>query len=154
MQKIPVLTRYSMHHSSLTQGGVRLYFEGMQSRSDATLNLSSLLTNDPSAPLDVHGEGLLEPAHELLDNDGLRLEGPHDLGLSVVNTRGDDAFILEGYIKGVIVNECRRCLTDVETEVGASFVYSMQYRPSVRPLVLEEIEKEGKEHVMVFGSPE
>src|SRR5690554_5893219 len=154
MQKIPVLTRYSMHHSSLTQGGVRLYFEGMQSRSDATLNLSSLLTHDPSAPLEVHGEGLLEPAHELLDNDGLRLAGPLEWDLTVINTGGDDDFILEGSVKGVTVNECRRCLTDVETEIGTSFMYNMEYRPSDRPLQLDESDEEGKEDVLVFGSPE
>ncbi len=126
----------------------------MLSRSDATLNLSSLLTHSPSAPLDVRGEGLLVPDHELLDNDGLRLAGPLEWRLTVVNAGGDDDFVLEGSVKGTTVNECRRCLTDVETEVRASFVYSMQYRPSDRPLELDDTDEEGKEDVLVFGAPE
>lgn len=126
----------------------------MLSRSDATLNLSALLTNAPGAPLDVRGEGLLEPAHDLLDSDGLRLAGPLQWRLSVVNAGGDDDFVLEGSVKGTTVTECRRCLTDVETETRASFVYPMQYRPSDRPLQLDEFDEEGKEDVLVFGAPE
>ncbi|MFA5551861.1 MAG: DUF177 domain-containing protein [Trueperaceae bacterium] len=126
----------------------------MLSRSDATLNLSALLTNAPGAPLEVQGSGLLEPAHELLDADGLRLAGPLQWRLMVVNTGGDDDFVLEGSVKGTTVTECRRCLTDVETEVRTSFVYPMQYRPSERPLELDEVGEEGEEDLLVFGAPE
>lgn len=126
----------------------------MLARSDATLNLSSLLTHDPSAPLEVRGEGLLEPAHELLDADGMRLAGPIEWRLMVVNTGGDDDFILEGSITGTTVTECRRCLTDVETEVSTSFVYPMRYQPSDRPLELDESDDEGQEDVLLFGGPE
>lgn len=154
MQKHPPESTVSLHHNALTEGSPGLYFVGMLSRSDATLNLSSLLTHSPSAPLDVHGEGLLEPAHELLDSDGLRLAGPLQWRLSVVNAGGDDDFVLEGSVKGTTVTECRRCLTDVETEVRASFVYPMEYRPSDRPLELDEFDEEGKEDVLVFGAPE
>lgn len=126
----------------------------MLARSDATLNLSSLLTHDPSAPLEVQGEGLLEPAHELLDADGLRLAGPMKWRLQVVNAGGDDDFVLEGKVAGTTVTECRRCLTDVQTEVSTSFVYPMEYRPSDRPLELDESDDEGQEDVLVFGGPE
>lgn len=143
-----------MRHNSLTWARLCLYFVGMLSRSDATLNLSSLLTHSPGAPLDVHGEGLLEPAHELLDRDGLRLAGPLKWRLSVINTGGDDDFVLEGSVTGTTVNECRRCLTDVESEVRTSFVYPMEYRPSDRPLELDEFDEEGKEDLLVFGAPE
>lgn len=126
----------------------------MLSRSDATLNLSSLLTHGPGAPLDVQGEGLLEPDHELLDLDGLRLKGPLKWRLMAVNTGGDDDFVLEGSVSGTTLLECRRCLTDVDTEVKTSFVYPMKYSPSDLPLELDQFDEEGKEDVLVFGSPQ
>lgn len=126
----------------------------MQSRSDATLNLSALLTHAPGAPLEVRGEGLLEPEQVLLDSDGLTLAGPLSWELMVVNTGGDDDFVLEGSVRGTTIAECRRCLTDVETEVKASFVYPMRYQPSDKPLTLDEIDEEGEDDVLVFGAPE
>lgn len=126
----------------------------MQSRSDAILNLSSLLTHGPGAPLDVHGEGLLRPAQALLDADGLQVAGPLKWRLSIVNTGGDDDFVLEGSVSGPTLAECRRCLTEVRTDVRASFVYPMKYRPSDKPLVLDEFDEDGKEDVLVFGSPQ
>lgn len=126
----------------------------MQSRNDATLNLSSLLTHSPGAPLDVQGEGLLDASAELQVADGLNLKGPISWRLMVVNTGGDDDFVLEGSVKGTTVQGCRRCLTEVDTEVKASFVYPMKYRPSDAPLELDQFDEDGKEDVLVFGAPE
>jgi uncharacterized protein len=126
----------------------------MQSRSDATLNLSSLLTHGPGAPLDVRGEGWLRPAQAFLDADGLQLAGPLKWRLSVVNAGGDDDFVLEGSVSGPTLAECRRCLTEVRTEVSTSFVYPMKYRPSDKPLLLDEFDEDGKDDVLVFGAPE
>ncbi len=126
----------------------------MLSRSDATLNLSSLLTHSPGAALDVQGEGLLDPDTELLDADGIRLRGPIKWRLLVVNTGGDDDFVLEGSARGTTVLECRRCLTDVDIDIKTSFVYPMKYRPSDHPLELDQFDEDGKEDVLVFGAPQ
>ncbi len=117
------------------------------------LNLSPLLMHAPGAPLEVQDEGLLQPAQELLDVDGLRLRGPLEWELTVVNTGGDDDFVVEGSVRGTAINECRRCLTDVDTDIEASFVYPMRYRPSDQPLVLDE-SLEDDDDVLVFGAPE
>ena len=126
----------------------------MQSRADATLNLSALLTNAPGAPLELSGEGLLVPNQELLDADGLTLSGPISWEVTVFNAGGDDDFVLNGSARATTVMECRRCLTDVESEVDTSFVYAMEYRPSDKPLFLDEHDAEGADDVLVFGNPE
>ncbi len=125
----------------------------MQSRRDATLNLASLLHHAPGSELEVEGEGLLDPAQELLDADGLRLAGPVSWHVRVVNTGGDDDFVADGDVRATAVLECRRCLTEVPVEVEAEFVYPMSYRPSEQPLRLEELEEE-EEELLVFGRPE
>lgn len=102
----------------------------------------------------MRGEGLLRPAKALLDADGLQLAGPLKWRLSVVNAGGDDDFVLEGSVSGPTLAECRRCLTDVRTEVSTSFVYPMKYRPSDKPLLLDEFDEDGKDDVLVFGAPE
>jgi uncharacterized protein len=101
----------------------------MPSRQDALLNLSSLLTHAPGAPLEVEGEGLLMPTPDQLRADGLRLAAPLAWRVTVRSTGGDDDFIAEGEVEGTAVMECRRCLADVETTVTASFLYPMVYRP-------------------------
>jgi uncharacterized protein len=102
----------------------------MPSRQDALLNLSSLLTHAPGAPLETVGEGLLMPSDEELRADGLRLAGPLAWRVTVRSTGGDDDLIAEGEVEGTAIMECRRCLTDVETPVTASFLYPMVYRPA------------------------
>ncbi len=124
----------------------------MQSSGSATLNLSSLLQQAPGAPLDVRGEGLFEPAAALLEADGMRLRGPLKWRLTVINAGGDDDFVLEGAVKGMVIMECRRCLEEVDTEVTTSFVYPMVFRPSTLPLMLDEEGEEGEEELLVFGS--
>lgn len=126
----------------------------MQSRADATINLSALLTHAPGAPLELSGEGLLVPDQELLDADGLHLAGPISWEVAVFNAGGDDDFVLNGSAKVTAAMECRRCLTRVETKVETSFVYAMEYRPSDKPLFLDEHDAEGTEDVLVFGGPE
>lgn len=126
----------------------------MQSRADATLNLSALLTHAPGAPLELSGEGLLVPNEELLEADGLSLSGPISWEVTVFNAGGDDDFVLNGSARVTAVMECRRCLTPTETEVETSFVYAMEYRPSDKGLFLDEHDVEGTEDVLVFGGPE
>lgn len=126
----------------------------MQSSGSAMLNLSSLLQHSPGAPLDVSGEGLFTPAHELLEADGLRLKGPLKWRLTVINAGGDDDFVLEGSVEGTVVMECRRCLVDVDTPVKTSFVYPMAYRPSELPLMLDEDGEEGDDELLIFGGPQ
>src|SRR5690606_2216636 len=112
----------------------------MQSRRDATLNLASLLHHAPGSELEVEAEGLLEPAQELLEADGLRLAGPIEWQVRVINTGGDDDFIADGEVSATAVLECRRCLTEVAVDVETDFVYPMSYRASEQPLKLEELE--------------
>lgn len=101
----------------------------MVSRQDALLNLSSLLAHAPGAPLEVGGEGSLVPTDAELRADGLQLAGPLAWRITVRNAGGDDDYIAEGEVTGTAVLECRRCLTDVETPVTASFLYPMVYHP-------------------------
>lgn len=126
----------------------------MQSRADATINLSALLTHAPGAPLELSGEGSLLPEGDVLDANGLRLAGPIKWELTVFNAGGDDDFVLNGSAQVTTTMECRRCLTDVETEVKTSFVYAMEYRPSDKPLFLDEHDADSADDVLVFGSPQ
>ncbi len=126
----------------------------MQSRADATLNLSALLTHAPGAPLELSGEGLLVPNKELLDADGLHLSEPISWEVTVFNAGGDDDFVLNGSARATTVMECRRCLTTTLKEVETSFVYAMEYRPSDKPLFLDEHDPESSDDVLVFGGPE
>jgi len=126
----------------------------MQSSGHATLNLSSLLTHTVGATPEVSGEGLLEPAQELLEADGIRLRGPISWRLTVMNAGGDDDFVLEGAAEATAIMDCRRCLTDVDTKVRTTFVYPMAYRPSDLPLLLDEDGEEGDDELLVFGAPE
>lgn len=115
--------------------------------------MASLLHHAPGSELEAEAEGLLDPADELLEADGLRLAGPIEWQVRVINTGGDDDFVADGEIAATAVLECRRCLTDVEVDVETEFVYPMSYRPSEQPLRLEELEEE-EEELLVFGQPE
>jgi len=125
----------------------------MQSRRDAVLNLASLLHHAPGSESEVEAEGLLEPSAELLDADGLTLDGPAEWELHVINTGGDDDFVVSGEVRATAVLECRRCLTQVPVDLETDFVYPMVYRPSEKPLRLEELD-EAEEELLVFGQPE
>ncbi len=103
---------------------------GVTTSNEALLNLSSLLTSAPGAPLEVEGEGLLMPLTAELEGVGVTLAGPLEWSVTVRSTGGDDDFIAEGRVAGKSIMECRRCLTDVETPVAAEFLYPMHYQPS------------------------
>jgi len=125
----------------------------MVSRRDALLNLAPLLNRAPGSADEVVGTGLLEPEPELLEADGLVLDGPLAWEVTVRNTGGDDDFIVDGRVSGHAVQECRRCLTEVVTEARATFVMPMLYLPSEEELRLDEVSDDDEER-LVFGRPE
>ena len=125
----------------------------MVARRDAQLNLAALLRQAPGSDDEVADEGLLDPAPELLQADGLRLAGPLAWSLTVRRTGGDtDDFLVEGEIEGEAVLECRRCLVDVPVPVHAALFYPMSYRPS-DDVELQLAEEAGDEDLLVFGRP-
>jgi len=124
----------------------------MVSRQDATLNLASLLKHDLEA--EVEGEGLLAPTKALLEADGLRLSAPLAWHLTVRGTGGDDDFILTGEVSGSAVQECRRCLTEVQTSLRADLIYPMVYRPGKGRGGLTLLEGDDEEDVLVFSQPQ
>ena len=125
----------------------------MVARRDATLNLASLLRHAPGADADIEAEGLLAPDEETLEAVGLQLDGPIAWELTVRGTGGDDDYLLDGRVSGWAVQECRRCLTAVASEVDTSFIYQMVYRPGTGPLTLIEV-GEDNEDLLSFGRPE
>jgi uncharacterized protein len=126
----------------------------MISRPYATLNLASLLKRSPLEGDEVAGEGLLEPSSELLLRSGVKVAAPLEWRLAVRATGGEEEFLLEGEVAGTAVLECRRCLSEVETEIETAFLYPMVYRPGAKGLVLRERDDEDSEEVLVFGQPE
>jgi uncharacterized protein len=102
----------------------------MPADSVALLNLAPLLSHAPGGASEVEAEGDLVPTAEELAKDGLRLAGPLAWRVVVRNTGGDDDLIAEGEVEGTALMECRRCLEDVPTDVHASFLYPMVYKPS------------------------
>ncbi len=124
----------------------------MEVRPDALLNLAKLLLRN-SHEDEVTAEGLLMPTADLLEADGLRLATPIHWNLTVRNTGGDDHYLLEGHATATALMECRRCLTDVETEVATEFYYQMVYKPGPAELKLLETNDEDDETI-VFGKPQ
>ncbi len=124
----------------------------MQARPDALVNLASILRTAPGSDDEVVEEGLLEPSEELLLADDVRLGGPLSWSLTVRRTGGDDEdFLASGEVEGPAVLACRRCLTDVETDVHADFFYLMRYRPSDDPTITLA-EEEEEDDVLEFGA--
>ncbi len=126
----------------------------MVSRRDATLNLASLLNRAPGSSDEASADGLLLPAAEVLEADGLKLAGPLSWRITVRNAGGDDDFVLDGEVSGSALMECRRCLTETATEARASFVYPMTYVGDEGGLRLDEIGGEDDEDRLLFGRPE
>lgn len=125
----------------------------MSVRPDATLNLATLLKLDPELGSEVSGEGEFMPSEELLEADGLRVKEPLEWHLSVRSTGGDD-YILTGSVSGRTLQECRRCLTEVETPVRSSLIYPMVYRPRKSGEVLTLLENDDEDDTLVFIQPE
>jgi len=125
----------------------------MVARRDASLNLTALLRQAPGSDDEVTDEGLLAPAPEQLEADGLRVGGALSWSLTVRRTGGDaDDFLVEGEVTGEVVLECRRCLVDVPVTVHAEVFYPMTYRPS-SAAELRLAEEPGDQDVLVFGQP-
>ena len=120
--------------------------------NNATLHLASLLKNDLET-YEVEGSGRLMPNDDLLQADGLRLGTPLDWHVTVQRTGGDDDYLVSGSVSGAAVQECRRCLTDVSTDLRADFIYPMLYKPGTKELTLLETDEDG-EDTLLFGQPE
>lgn len=125
----------------------------MVSRSDATLNLASLIKQGPGSPDSVQGEGLLEPESDVLDAVGVVLNEPLRWRVEVSNTGGEDDFIIEGEVSGSAIMECRRCLSEAHVDADARFLMTMAYDPKESDLRLDEASEDDEER-LVFGSPD
>ena len=127
----------------------------MSVQQDATLNLATLLKLDPELGEEVHGEGEFMPSAALLEADGLRVAEPLQWQLTVRASGGDD-YILTGNVAGSVVQECRRCLTEVATRVRSNLVYPMHYQPrkSRGGEVLTLLENDDEDDTLVFTQPE
>ncbi len=125
----------------------------MSVQQDATLNLATLLKLDPELGEEVRGGGEFTPSLELQGADGLRIASPLNWYLTVRATGGDD-YILTGSVFGPAIQECRRCLTDVETPVRSSLIYPMIYRPRKGGEVLKLLEDDDENDTLVFSQPE
>ncbi|ADI15891.1 YceD family protein [Truepera radiovictrix] len=125
-------------------------------RQDATLNLARLLKHDPDLDDEVEGTGLLLPSAEVQAADGIRLEAPLRWHLTVRATGGVDDLILTGNVAGEVIQECRRCLSDVRTALHADLLYPMVYRPGRKQEgggVLSLLEGD-EDDTLVFTHPE
>lgn len=117
----------------------------------ATLNLSKLLSRDPTADRELSQSGSLLPNQEL-SNEDYRLEGPLNWSISIYPTGGDDEFILRGDIKGEVTMSCRRCLEDVNVHGKSNLLFSMMYNPALgEPLGLIEGDEDD---ILVFSETE
>lgn len=124
----------------------------MVSRHDATLNLASLLKHGQGSG-EITDEGLLTPQAELLEADALRLKAPLHWQLAVQATGGDDGYLLSGSVAGTALQECRRCLSEVEVELDTSFMYPLVYKSGTEKLTLLENDEDDEE-ILVFGRSE
>lgn len=124
----------------------------MASRQEVILDLGPLLQHTPGQPAEVAATGEFYPPAELLEQFDLAIDGPLEYELLVTSAGEDDDFILEGTLSGVAVQECRRCLDSVHTEVEVSFWFAMEYHPSDEPLYLYAPEEYEDDEWLVFGS--
>lgn len=122
------------------------------SQQDATLNLATLLKLDPELGEEVSSRGELAPSDALLEADGLRVAGPLHWNLTIRATGGED-YILTGSVSGPVLQECRRCLTEVETAVRSKLIYPMVYRPRKNGEVLQLLENDDENDVLAFSQP-
>lgn len=134
----------------MCQSAVQFIF--VEVLGNATLNLAKLLLHN-GQEYEVDDEGLLMPSEVLLEADGLRLAKPIHWQLTVRSTGGDDDFLLEGHATTTAIVECRRCLTEVQTEIATEFFYPMMYKPGPAELKLLETNDENDE-TLLFGKPQ
>lgn len=125
----------------------------MSVQQDATLNLATLLKLDPESGDETSGEGELMPSEALLEADGLRVASPLHWQLTVRGT-GDGDYLLTGSVSGQVLQECRRCLTEVETKVRSRLIYPLTYRPKKGSEPLKLLENDDEDDVLVFSQPE
>lgn len=117
----------------------------------AILNLSKLLSRDPTADRELSQSGSLLPNEEA-SNEDYRLEGPLDWTISIYPTGGDDEFILRGDIKGEVTMSCRRCLEDVNVKGKSDLLFSMTFDPALdEPIGLIEGDEDD---ILVFSETE
>ena len=110
----------------------------MSATEQAILNLSKLLTRDPTAARELSQSGSLEPNQDM-STEEYRLEDSLDWSISIYPTGGDDEFILTGDIRGEVTMPCRRCLEDVKVTGSSSLMFSVAYDPALEePLGLIE----------------
>lgn len=120
-----------------------------------SLNLASILHGDGG---DVSGSGLVAHLELITEHpDGLEptvtiivLEQPAQWRASVNNV-GPDEFYLHGWIEGVAVMECSRCLTPTNVPVEARLESLLRYNPKVK-LPTRETLDDGEDCIM-FSDP-
>lgn len=117
------------------------------------MNLAALLRHSPGADDEVSAEGELEPDAEVLRQHDLRLAEPLHWSLQVINAGGDDDFVVTGEVHGTALLECRRCLTEVVSEVATELVYPMRYRAGDETVVQLSEDDEGEEDLLEFAQP-
>ncbi len=137
------------HNLTMCQSAVQSIF--VEVRPDALLNLAKLILHKGMED-EVADEGLLMPTEELLEADGLRLATPIHWNLTVRST-GSDEYLLEGHTTTTALVECRRCLTEVNSDLATEFYYQMVYKPGPAELKLLETNDENDE-TLIFGKPQ
>ncbi len=125
----------------------------MSAQQEAIFNLATLLKLDPALGDEIRGEGELMPSGALLEADGVSVAEPLHWELTVRATGGDD-YLLTGSVSGNVLQDCRRCLTEVETPVHSKLIYPMLYRPGKGGKGLKLLEQEDEADVLVFSQPE
>ena len=100
----------------------------MSATEQAILNLSKLLSRDPTATREVSQSGTLLPNQDI-STEEYRLEGPLDWTISIYPTGGDDEFVLTGDIRGEVTMQCRRCLEDVKVQGNSKLLITTTYDP-------------------------
>lgn len=125
----------------------------MSAQPEAILNLATLLKLDPALGDEIHSEGELMPSGALLEADGLGVAEPLHWELTVRATGGDD-LLLTGSVSGKVLQDCRRCLTEVKTPIYSELIYPMLYRPGKGSKGLKLLEQEDEADILVFSQPE
>lgn len=122
----------------------------MSSRSEALLNLASLLRRDLTTGGEVEAQGEFEPDPSW-HSDEVSFDGPIEYDVQVRTAGGDD-YIVQGKASGVALMPCRHCLEGVKVPSESDFIYPMQYRPGQAQL--EMVYDDEEDEMLTFGKPE